>query len=81
MDRVRVYVACVTVLTMITLSATGVMSLLTAALLASALLISVKSITLGEAFSAVKGRTLLAIVTTFGVGTAMEKTGAAVQNS
>ena len=41
-----------------------VMSLLTAALLASAVLLLFKTVTLTAAFSAINGRTLLAIVST-----------------
>ena len=51
--------------------------MLTAALCASAVLLLFKTITLKTAFSAINGRTLLAIVTTFGVGTAFETTGLA----
>ena len=40
-------------------------------------LLAIKTITLKAAFGAIKGRTLLAIVTTFGVGTAFETTGLA----
>ena len=62
---------------MVTLSVAGVMSLLLSALLAAAILLLAKTITLEQAFGAIKGRTLLAIVTTFGVGTAFQNTGAA----
>eukprot|EP00948_MAST-09A_sp_MAST-9A-sp1_P003828 g3828.t1 len=77
MDTVRMYVAGLTLTAMILLSAFKVMSLLTAALCASAILLLFKTITLRAAFGAINGRTLLAIVTTFGVGTAFETTGLA----
>ena len=77
MDRFRVVVAVVALATMVSLSAFKVTSLLVAALLSASLLIAVKAVTVEEALGAVKGRVLLAIVTTFGVGTAFQKTGAA----
>ena len=77
MDEVRKWVAGVTLALMVILSAANVMSLLMAALLASSVLLAFKTITLKAAFSAINGRTLLAIVTTFGVGTAFETTGLA----
>ena len=77
MDRLRMYIAGVSLLAMVLLSALGVTSLLTGALLASTVMLACKTITLKTAVSAVKGRTLLAIVTTFGVGTAFEVTGLA----
>ena len=77
MDEVRKWVAGVTLGLMVTLSACNVMSLLMAALLASGVLLAFKTITLKAAFGAINGRTLLAIVTTFGVGTAFETTGLA----
>ena len=76
MDRARVYIAALVLIAMVTLSAT-VVSLLTAGLLASFILLSIKTIPLKTALSAIRGRTLLAIVTTFGVGTAFETTGLA----
>ena len=77
MDVVRMYVAGITLTAMVLLSALKITSLLTAALCASAVLLLFKTITLRAAFAAVNGRTLLAIVTTFGVGTAFENTGLA----
>ncbi len=77
MDTFRQWVAGVVLILMVGLSAANVVSLLTAALFASAILLLCKTITLRMAFAAVNGRTLLAIVTTFGVGTAFEETGLA----
>jgi di/tricarboxylate transporter len=77
MDVIRMYVAGICLTAMVALSALKVTSLLTAALCASAVLLLFKTITLKTAFSAINGRTLLAIVTTFGVGTAFETTGLA----
>ena len=77
MDRFRVAVAVAALATMVSLSAFKVTSLLVAALLAGGLMVAVKAVTVEEALAAVKGRVLLAIVTTFGVGTAFQKTGAA----
>eukprot|EP00945_MAST-04E_sp_MAST-4E-sp1_P005505 g5505.t1 len=77
MDRIRMYVAGFSLTAMVLLSALKFISLLTGALLASAVMLACKTITLKTALSAVKGRTLLAIVTTFGVGTAFEVTGLA----
>lgn len=77
MDTVRMYVAGVVLTAMVALSAFKFISLLTAALCASGVLLMFKTITLKTAFSAINGRTLLAIVTTFGVGTAFETTGLA----
>lgn len=77
MDIIRMYVAGISLTSMVALSALKITSLLTAALCASAILLLFKTITLKTAFGAVNGRTLLAIVTTFGVGTAFETTGLA----
>ena len=52
-------------------------SFLVASLLASTVLLAFKTISLKSAFSSINGRTLLAIVTTVGVGTAFETTGLA----
>ncbi len=77
MDRLRMYIAGTCLTLMVVLSATKIMSLLTAAIMAASVMLATKTITLKAAFAAIKGRTLLAIVVTFGVGTAFETTGLA----
>ena len=77
MDTIRMYVAGLVLTAMVLLSALNVVSLLTAALAAIAVLLLFKTITLQAAFRSINVRTLLAIVTTFGVGTAFETTGLA----
>ena len=77
MDTIRMYVAGLVLTAMVLLSALNVVSLLTAALAAIAVLLLCKTITLQAAFRSINVRTLLAIVTTFGVGTAFETTGLA----
>jgi len=77
MDRARRGVAGLGMMAMVIITITEATSLLVAAILLTAVLLAMKTLTLDEALSAVKGRVLLAIVFTFGVGTAMQKTGAA----
>jgi len=77
MDAVRKVIAVLTLITMVLLAATNVLSLLSAAIIATFTMVGCKCITMDEAFRAIKGRTILAIVFTFGVSTAMNTTGVA----
>jgi len=63
--------------TMVTLTAANVINLLLAALLAAAALILAGTMTLDEAFAAVRMRVLIAVVCTFGLGNALENSGVA----
>lgn len=62
---------------MVAVAATGTIDLLPAALITVGVLVVSKCISLDEAFRAIKGRVLLAIVVTFGVSTAMKSSGVA----
>jgi len=77
MDSVRKVISVATLITMVIVAATNVLSLLSAAIIATFIMVGCKCITMEEAFSAIKGRTILAIVFTFGVSTAMNITGVA----
>ena len=77
MDNARRVVAAVGMIIMVICASTKTTSLLVAAILLTAVLLAMKTLTLGDALNAVKARVLLAIVFTFGVGEAMQKTGAA----
>ena len=65
---------------MVSLAASNVsksLTIFTLSLAASALLLAMKCLTLRQAFDAIKGRVILAIVATYGLGSALESTGVA----
>jgi len=77
MDQFRMFLSLAILIAMVVAAATGALDLLPAALLTVGVLVASKCISLDEAFRAVKGRVLLAIVVTFGVSSAMKSTGVA----
>jgi len=77
MDTFRMVLSVVTLVGMVVLAATEVVDLLSASLFATFILVASKCISMEEAFGSIKGRVLLAIITTFGVSTAMKSTGVA----
>lgn len=77
MDYFRLVLSGVVVLAMVSVTAVGWLTLVESSLLATAVLVTTKCITVGEAFRAVNARVLLAIVAAFGLGSAMEETGVA----
>ena len=77
-DSIRTYVAGGILLLMVTFASLEEYlgyNIFVMALVASALLIMTKCITPKEALGAIKGRVIFAIISTFGVGNAMENTG------
>ena len=76
-DVVRRVVSIFVLVAMVSSAAARVLSLLEAALLATAILILTGCLTVEQAFASIKGRVLLAIVSAFGVGAALENTNVA----
>lgn len=77
MDHFRLVLSGVVVLCMVGVTAIGWLTLVESSLIATAILVGTKCITVSEAFRAVNTRVLLAIVAAFGIGSAMEETGVA----
>ncbi len=77
MQHDKAALALVLMLAMILVSATGVLPLLVAALLTSAAMLATGCLTGGEARRSLELRVLIAIAAAFGVGAALETSGAA----
>lgn len=77
MDQLRMVICVLALFTMVGLSASGVLDLLPASIIAVLIIVLTKVMSLDEIFAAIKGRVILAIVATFGVSSAMESTGVA----
>jgi len=73
----RAWIAVLVLLTMVVANAAGLVPLLTAALMATAALVLTRCITGQDARRSVDMRVMLAIAAAFGIGVALEKTGAA----
>lgn len=76
-DRVRMQVSGAILLLMVILAATNAYVIFSAALFASMLLITAQCLTIEEALGSIKGRVIIAICATYGLGAALQKTGVA----
>ena len=76
-DRVRMQVAGAILALMVVLAASGAYVIFSAALFAAMLLIAAQCLTIEEALASVKGRVILAICATYGLGSALKTTGVA----
>lgn len=73
-DAFRCWTALVVMLGMIMLFSLNILTLLEASLLATGILIATQCLTIEQAFAAIKGRDLVAIVAAYGVGAALGNT-------
>lgn len=76
-DKMRVVASSLVLAAMVALSAADVYKIFVTSLAASIILIASQCLTIEQAFEAIKGRVVLAIVSTYGLGSALDNTGVA----
>lgn len=76
-DKMRLVVSSLVLAAMVALSAADAYKIFVTSLAASIILIASQCLTIEQAFESIKGRVVLAIVSTYGLGTALDKTGVA----